>query len=431
MKTGFWFRLLLISSLLAGGFVAAAGAATLGTDWKERAPEEGPYSGIMIVPDASLIYAGGNTMYVRSWDGEIHWGYRPARAAALSYDGKRVVLGEGTKLAVYDNKGVENWTRNMDGFVKAIAISPNGSFIIAVDDKGNYLSWNKDGDYVARITNDTPSAIAYSPSTNLIVALTERGLRFYDRKLEEVWYDNRTESRDQFVSISGDGSTVIVAGYNQVASYKSDGTLNWRSEVTRDPIIDMDCSFDCSVIIVGSQDKEVVAIDKHGAVRWRYATGQWVNAVGVSRDGSVIAAGGIDRTLTVLDRSGTTIITKKTEAIIQPRSIAVSSDGRKFVVADQAYLYGFSLIGDAVAPDVTLTYTRAPLNPVPTTNPTPVPTGTKTMVMTTAAPALSATTTLARPTTYSPADPVLLFPAIGAAILLIRKRRGKRPVKQI
>ena len=111
----------------------------------------------------------------------------------------------------------------------------------------------------------------------------------------------------------------------------------------------MDCSFDCSAIFVGGQDKEVVAIDRSGTVRWRYDTGQWVNAVSASRDASVIAAGGIGRTLYVFDRSGTLLISKKTDAIIQPRSIAVSSDGRKIVVADQMNLYGFSMIGDAVS----------------------------------------------------------------------------------
>ena len=185
----------------------------------------------------------------------------------------------------------------------------------------------------------------------------------------------------------------------------------------------MDCSFDCSAIIVAGQDKEVVAIDKHGTVRWRYETGQWVNAVGVSRDASVIAAGGIDRTVYVFDRSGTLITTKKTDAIIQPRSIAVSSDGRKIVVADQMNLYGFSMIGDTVAPDVTLTYTREPLNPVPTTNPTPVLKTTVTTVTTGTGPVMSSTGVPARPATYSPVNPLILFPALAAAFLLIRTKR--------
>lgn len=423
MSTGLWFRLLVISCILAGCLAGAAGAATLGTDWKERAPDEGPYLGVMITPDASLVYAGGENIDVRSWDREIHWGSRPARVAALSDDGKRVVIGEGNKLSVLDNKGIENWSRNMDGYVKAVAISPDGSFIISADDKGNYNSWGKDGDMIARLYNQTANTIAYAPSGDLVVVATDEGLRFYNRKLELIWYDNRTESRDTFIAISGDGSSVIVAGYNQVASYTRDGTLNWREEITTDPIIDMHCSFDCSTIIVAGQDKEIVAIDRYGTVHWKFEVGQWVNAVGVSRDASVIAAGGIDRTVYVLDRSGTLITRKKTDAIIQPRSIAVSSDGRRIVVADQMNLYGFSMVGNAVAPDVPETYPQAPLNPVPTTNPMEAPI---TNPVTTAAtsPVITTLTTVpAPPTTYSPVNPLLLVPALGAAVVLSRRMR--------
>jgi len=421
MSTGLWFRLLVISCILAGCLAGAAGAASLGTDWKERAPDEGPYLGVMITPDASLVYAGGENIDVRSWDKEIHWGSRPARVAALSDDGKRVVIGEGNKLSVLDNKGIENWSRDMDGYVKAVAISPDGSFIISADDKGNYNSWGKDGDMIARLYNQTANTIAYAPSGDLVVVATDGGLRFYNRRLELIWYDNRTESRDSFIAISGDGSSVIVAGYNQVASYTRDGTLNWREEITTDPIIDMHCSFDCSVIIVAGQDKNIVAIDRYGTVRWKYEVGEWVNAVGVSRDASVIAAGGIDRTVYVLDRSGTLITRKKTDAIIQPRSIAVSSDGRRIVVADQMNLYGFSMVGDAVAPDVPETYTQAPLNPVPTTNPTPVPTTTVTTVATSLTETPTTVPVPAR--TYSPLDPLFFLPALGAAVLLTRLRR--------
>ena len=420
MNTGLWFRLLVISGIITACLIGAAGAVTLGTDWKERAPDEGPYLGVTITPDASLVYAGGNNIIVRSWDREIHWGNMPARLVIMTSDGKRVVMAVGNKFSVLDNKGVENWSRNMDGYVKAVAISPNGSFIISADDKGNYNSWGKDGDFIARLENQTATTMAYAPAGDLVVVATDKGLRFYNHKLELIWYDNRTESRDEFIAISGDGSTVITAGYNQVASYQSDGTLNWRKEITTDPIIDMDCSYDCSAIIVAGQDKEIVAIDRYGTARWRYEVGEWVNAVGVSYDASVIAAGGIDRTVYVLDRSGTVITTKKTDAIIQPRSIAVSSDGRRIVVADQKNLYGFSMVGDAVAPDVPETYTQVPLNPVPTTNPTTVP---QTTVTTGALPVTSVETVPVKPTTYSPTNPLLLLPALGTALLLIRMKR--------
>jgi WD40 repeat protein len=416
MSTGLWFRLFFVSCILSASLIWMAGAVTLGTDWKERAPEEGSFLGVMITPDASLVYAGGSEIFVRSWDREIHWGGRPARVAAMSADGKRVVIAVGNKLSVLDNKGIENWSRTMDGYIKTIAISPNGSFIITADNEGNYLSWGKDGEYIARLTNQTANTIAYAPTGDLVVVATDNGLRFYNRKLDLIWYDNRTESRDTFIAIAGDGATVITAGYNQVASYTRDGTLNWRREVTQDPIIDMHCSFDCYTIIVAGQDKNVIALDRYGVVHWKYDAEQWVNAVGVSRDASVIAAGGIDRTLYVFDHSGTLVTTKKTDAIIQPGSIAVSSDGRRIVVADQTYLYGFSVIGDAVAPGVSETYTRPPLNPVPTTNPA-------TTATTSLVPLTTITTVPVKPTTYSPVHPLLFLPALGAAFLLCRRRR--------
>jgi WD40 repeat protein len=121
---------MVIACLFTGCLIGAAGAVTLGKEWTERAPEEGPYLGVTITPDASLVYAGGSNIIVRSWDREIHWGNMPARLLVMSTDGKRVVMAVGNKVSVLDNKGVENWSRNMDGYVKAVAISPNGSFII-------------------------------------------------------------------------------------------------------------------------------------------------------------------------------------------------------------------------------------------------------------------------------------------------------------
>jgi WD40 repeat protein len=419
MSTCFRFRLLVISCILAGCLAGAAGAAGLGIDWRERASEEGPFLGVTITPDASVVLAGGNQMYIRVWDGERIWGSKPGRVTAMTPDGKRFVTGMGNSVIILDRQGIENWSRTMDGVVTAVAIAPDWSFVISADDKGNYISWGKNGEFTSLIRNATAKKVAISPAGDLVVVLTDKGLRFYDRKLELVWYDNRTESLDEFVTISGDSYTIITAGYNEVASYTRDGTLNWRKEITKDPIIDMDCSLDGAAIIVAGQDRNIVAIDRYGMVRWKYEVEQWVNAVGVSRDASVIAAGGIDRTVYVLGRSGTLITKRSTDAIIQPRSIAVSSDGRRIVVADQMNIYGFSMFGDAVAPDVPDTYTLAPLNPVSTTNPTAVPTATQ--VTTAATPAALAVPV--PPTTYTPADPFLLLPALGAAALLYRRVR--------
>jgi len=415
MNTGLWFRLLATGVLLAGFIAGAAAEVTLGTDWKERAPEEGPYSGVMILPDASLVYAGGNEMVIRSWDDELHWGGRFARVAAFSNDGTRVAMGVGTRVSVVDDTGTEYWSRTMDGYIMAVAIAPDGSYVISADDKGNYNAWGRDGEFIARLENQTAVTMAYSPAGDLVVVATESGLRFYNHRLELIRYEDRPGSRDEFIAIASDGSTVIAAGHNQVASYTRDGTLTWRKEITTDPIIDMRCSSDCSVIVVGGQDKEIVAIDRFGSVHWRYKTGEWVNAVGVSGSASVIAAGGTGRTVYVLDRSGTLVAAKKTDAIIQPRSIAVSSTGDRIVVADQMNLYGFSLMGDTAASGVPATTARAP--------PGPVPAG-STVSTAATSPVITAPATTPGPrATYSPPDPLLAVPALGAAVLISRRMR--------
>jgi hypothetical protein len=79
------------------------------------------------------------------------------------------------------------------------------------------------------------------------------------------------------------------------------------------------------------------------------------------------------------------------------------------------------MVGDAVAPDVPETYTQAPLNPVPTTNPTPVPT---TSPVDEAAPSPGTTTLTNVPSpakTYAPLNLLLFVPAMGVAVLLRRR----------
>ena len=164
MSICFRFRLLVFSCLLAGCIVGAAGAASLGIDWKERAPEESPFLGITITPDASVVLAGGDQMYIRVWDGQRIWGSKPGRVTAMTPDGGRIVTGLGTSVIVLDGQGTENWSRTMDGVVTAVAIAPNGSFVISADDKGNYNLWGKNGEFISRLTNATAKRIAISPA---------------------------------------------------------------------------------------------------------------------------------------------------------------------------------------------------------------------------------------------------------------------------
>ncbi len=94
-----------------------------------------------------------------------------------------------------------------------------------------------------------------------------------------------------------------------------------------------------------------------GQTRWKYSAGSWINGVGVSSDGSVIAAGALDGTLYILDRNGNLLVKTKTNTLIQQGSVAISRDGKRIIVADEGALYGFDLLGD---PELTSTKTQTP-----------------------------------------------------------------------
>lgn len=408
----------VIMLLFFFGIVGTASAASIGTDWKE--PVFGGsslFSNVMFSSDGTTVFSGGNLVFIRSWDGEQRWGGRPGFIATMSADGNYVVYGQGNSLGVLYKNGIENWTRNMDGEVRAVGISKDGTYVISTDSKGNINTWTINGELYARNTTDRVKQIAISPADTLVVATTETGLKFFTPALSPVWSDTKNGSIDTDILISYDGSTIITAGGKRVSSHTNTGTLNWMIDVTGDTITGIACSYDGSVIVIGNQDGSVQAMDRYGKIHWSYPAGQWTNAVGMSRDANVIVAAGIDRNLYVLDHAGKLLAKKQMDTIIHPRTIAVSADGSRIVVADEYALYGLTLSKE---PDVIDLVTVIPTSARYTDSPTSIPTSETTVTAThvTSVPV----TTMPAPT-KSPSSPVVALVAIIGGVLVAWARK--------
>jgi WD40 repeat protein len=425
MHTGHRIHLFAAALLLATCLAGTVAGISLGIDWKQVPPTDSPFTGIVISSDGNTVFGGGNQLLVRSWDGSSHWGGQAGSVAAMSTDGNHVVSALGEAVVMYDNTGASSWTRNMGAPCRAVAIAPNGSFVISADDNGNLNSWAPNGDFWGRNTTDPAKRIAISPAGDLVVVTTLGGLRIYTSALDPVWTDNRSGSLDDYILISSDGSTIITAGDTRVSSHTNTGTLNWQVNVAKAAITDIAASDDCSIILVASQDGTVRALDRYGNVHWTFSTVQWANAVSASRDGSVIAVGANDGTLFVLDHGGNLLTKRKSDTAIQPRSIAVSRDGVRIVAADQQDLYGFELIGLTAGDKGSDTiYVEASLNPVRSTATTSPPQMPVTSQPAVTMPAETRSTTLPAPaaTPKSPAALWTILPG-GAAALWLAKRR--------
>jgi len=370
MSKRFRMNLIIAGFLLLICLIGIVTASGLAHTWKERPAGDGSFSGVLFSTDGSTVFAGGNQILVRSWNGDKRWGGLSGTLATMSADGNRVISAIDNSIRVFDNTGQEIWTRNEGAPFRAVAISNDGSLIIGADNNGYIHSYKTNGERWGRNKTDLIKKIAISPSKSLVVAISEDGLKFFSPAMDQIWVDNRTGSLDSFIAFSADSSTVITSGDTIVSSFTNSGELNWRKDVTQNAIIDMACSVDCTSIVLGSQDGNVWNLNKQGETRWTYPAGSWINGVGVSRDGSVIAAGALDGTLYILDKDGNLLTTTKTDTLIQQRSVAVSRDGKRIVVADQGALYGFDLFGE---PEVTSKKTITPTSLSPTTSSTPLP----------------------------------------------------------
>ena len=419
MSTRIRMNLVIAGFLLLICLIGSVTAANLAHTWKERPAWDGSFSGVLFSTDGSKVYAGGNQILVRSWNGEKRWGGLSGTYTTMSADGSRIISAIDNSIRVFDNTGQEIWTRNEGAHFRAVAISGDGSLIIGADNNGYIHSYKTNGERWGRNKTNLIKKIAISPSKSLVVAISDLGLKFFSPDMDQIWVDNRTGSIDSFIAFSADSSTVITSGDTIVSSFTNSGELNWRKDVTQSAIIDMACSDDCTSIVLGSQDGNVWNLNKQGETRWKYPAGSWINGVGVSRDGAVIAAGALDGTLYILDKDGNLLTKTKTDTNIQQQSVGVSRGGNRIVVADQGALYGFDLLGE---PEVT---SRDPITPVtqsPATSSTPLP------VKTTLPKNVPSTivTTLPEPnnTPKSTLTPVLTVIALAGLLFIVMKRNN-------
>lgn len=407
---------LLAGLLLLACLAGTASAASLGIEWKERPYTDNPFSGVQFSDDGNFVFATGDQLMLRSWDGSKKWGGRAGNVAALSGNGEFVTTGIGPALVLLDKTMVDNWTRNMNGEIRAVAISKNAGFVISADSTGNYNAWAKNGEFLGRTTDDPVLQIAFSPTENIIAATTEKGVRIFSPIFNKVVAENKTGSIYHDVLISPDGKTVLFFGMNRLVSYTATGTKNWEETPTTDAILDLACTYDGSLIVLGSKDGTVQALDRYGKTRWTYKAGQWVNAVDVTKDATFIAAGGLDGTIYLIDRSGTLMTKKQLDTNIRPRSVAISPDGKRIAVADQINLYGLTVMGDA-APGEFETFTPPPLDPARSRD-TPATTAVTTSTPVTTEP-VPATTAPVATTPQSPAGLPIILGAWAAAALAL------------
>ena len=419
MNNQFRINAVIAGFLLVISLIGSVTAGSLVPSWREHPADDATFSGPIISTDGSMVFAGGNQLLVRSWNGETRWSGLSGTVATMSSDGNYIVSVVNDNVRKFNRTGSVIWNRITGSSFRAVAVSGDGSLVIAADDRGYSRSWTNDGKNLGVDNNtDRVRRIDISPSQSLVVISSEDSLKVFSPEMHLIWENNTLGNHDSFIAFSSDSSTLILSGENQVSSSTAKGSLNWVKEITENFIIDMACSDDCSTIVLGSQDGNIWVLNKDGQLRWKYPAGSWVNGVGVSRDGSVIVAGAVDGTVYILDKNGNLLAQTKTDSAIQQRSVAVSGDGTRIVVIAERTMYGYDLVG---IPKVT--YTEIPAQ----TTLSPYAINTPMSVKTTLPITVPSTKVTTLPETNKTPNSVLtpLLAIIASACLLFKIRRRK------
>jgi len=186
-----------------------------------------------------------------------------------------------------------------------------------------------------------------------------------------------------------------MAGINRINHYSNSGNLSWEYAMPWGNIMAIVYSRDDSTIILGTDGNTVAALDKDGRVLWNAKVGFWVQSGGVSGDGSIIAAGSMDKNLYMYDHGGSLLESYMVNDMMEAHSLAVSGDGSRVIAIDSSKIYAFDPYN---------------LNPAVTTTPatgittTTVPPAGTTMMSTPAAE-VQALETTAAPTPVVTATP--------------------------
>jgi len=199
-------------------------------------------------------------------------------------------------------------------------------------------------------TQSLISSLSVSAGGNYTVVGTQDGKVFLlDKNGSQLWM-KPLENEVRGVSISGDGSRIIVAegeyssGQPDVDLYDVDGNLIWEKDLIppygtpRDIFISQDGNY----FATGDTSDMVRFFNSSGGELWNYKLGDWAISVSVSSGGECIVAGSWDNHIYFFDKSGNPLWNYTTDSL---NDVSVSSNG-EYVASAGADLFFLNKDGE-------------------------------------------------------------------------------------
>lgn len=274
-----------------------------------------PYWELSLKRNITIYRNGSNstTSPLPIWSDSLGFG---GVLASCSDDGHYVVAGSDMGIVrLYDNSGAILWTYQVPGKpVGYVKITNDGSLVTAAyyydspsppQSVSSIIRFDRNGSIIWKFIPDgTLRAIATSDDGNYVYASWDNDLSIINKEGIVVAKVNLSEPVG-LMSVSGDGSTCVVAGYRgipgKISVIDNDGTVLFTSPVET-AVAGIGVSNDGELDAV-IDDHTLFVFSRDGRTQWNFTSGPQFKSVSVSSDGNHAAAGS-QYYLSVFNRTG-------------------------------------------------------------------------------------------------------------------------------
>lgn len=259
---------------------------------------------------APFVLFSGVAYVTASNDVDPTWTYYtdgPVNSIAVSSDGTHFVSGsksvDGGTIYYFDNQGTVIWQSTQDRQILSVAISDDGSYVAAAGsqfyhygtygpagyNKGMVYFFDKTGNLLWKYDTNDNAALQVSVTFDgsHVVVDTSGGILYLNKDGKLLWSHNDSSINDHPVKITKDGSLIATKDNQKLLVFEKNGTLLW--EKTEDNWGAFAFSDDGRFLATSADPSGIDLLDRNGKLIWKDSVGMHFLSTSLSENGSYIA----------------------------------------------------------------------------------------------------------------------------------------------
>ncbi|MCD4684852.1 MAG: PQQ-binding-like beta-propeller repeat protein, partial [Anaerolineae bacterium] len=265
---------------------------------------------------------------------------------AMTRDNRFIIAGtRGGDVLFFDMAGRLLWHGRVEGSVYRIVLAEDADcFVVGTIDNAatrrgtpgtpgnNAYVWHFNGQLLHTFeTAGATRGVDITPDGSCVaVGSLDKHLYVFDGEGEQV-FKRELAGGVCDVALSHEGDHIFAAADgHMVCAFDRTGSERWQFEMPARPWAGVQVAHETGVLFVGANDNRVYCLDFAGQEHWRFDTGGHVNALAITPDGRICAAGGKANAVFVLNEHGNVLREHRMQEDVY--GLTLSPDGQYLLI---------------------------------------------------------------------------------------------------